>query len=78
MLPCIAAHFVRGAWLGCFWCVARVLLPKRFNDLEAPHTVSHDGFPSSINSEIVVGPLQKIADQFTDYRITVVRNNARD
>ena len=81
-----AAHFVLGAYLGWFWCFARVLVRapsgrQRFNVLGALHAITHQLITvtndSYINAISVCELLEKIAALGLSTPITVVMDNAR-
>lgn len=81
-----AAHFVLGAYLGWFWCLARVVVRapsgrQRFNVLAALHAITHQLITvtndSYINATSVCELLEKIAALGLQTPITLVMDNAR-
>jgi len=80
-----AAHFVRGAFLCCIWCVVRMFIRgasgrQRFNVLGAWNAVTREliriGNTTRISSDTMVELLEKIAAGMTK-PITLVLDNAR-
>jgi len=80
-----AAHFVRGAFLCCLWCVVRMFIRgasgrQRYNVLGAWHAVTRKliriGNTTRISSDTMVELLVKIAVGATR-PITLVLDNAR-
>jgi transposase len=81
-----AAHFVFGPFLGCLWCLVRLLVPgpsgrKRYNVLAALNAVTHEVIRvtngSYIKAESVCQLLRQVAAAGLPRPITLVLDNAR-
>ncbi len=86
MLFVDAAHFIFGPFLGCLWCLVRLLVPgpsgrKRYNVLAALNAVTHEVIRvtngSYINAESVCQLLRQVAAAGLPRPITLVLDNAR-
>jgi transposase len=81
-----AAHFVRGAFLACVWCLVRLFVPtgsgrQRYSVLGALNAVTHrlTGVTTvgSVNRETAVELLTRLRADHPTGRLTVVLDNAR-
>jgi transposase len=81
-----AAHFVFGPFLGCLWCLVRLLVRgpsgrQRYNVLAALNAVTHEVIrvtnASYINAESVCQLLRQVAAAGLPRPITLVLDNAR-
>jgi transposase len=81
-----AAHFVRGAFLGYLWCLARWVVPtgcgrQRYNVLGAVDAVTHELVRETndgVVDQVTAGRLlRRIRERYPTGPITVVWDNAR-
>ena len=81
-----AAHFVRGAFLACVWCLVRLFVPtgsgrQRYSVLGALNAVTHElarvTTTGSVNRETALALLASLRERHPVGRLTVVLDNAR-